>query len=149
MRELLRREVARLAKASGRNMSDELNRIIENGLRAEDIERQFSGLKEFIAKSIGRSSEAGDEPPRHIEGRALLQLDDLRASLRQMQACILDADDTSIMVAFRISRRAIHDNRHLIAAISEAGAEWAMQEGRPLEETPEEIEDRTKAATES
>jgi hypothetical protein len=60
MREQLRREITRLAKASGRNMSDELNRIIEQGLRAEETERGFAAIKEQIyslSETVQKSNE--------------------------------------------------------------------------------------------
>jgi hypothetical protein len=132
MRELLRREVARLAEASGRNMSDELNRIIEGGLRAEDMEGRFAELKGLI------EGLAPERPP--------LRLDDLRASLRQMQACILDADDESVMVAIRVRRQTIDANRHLLAALLEAGAERPVRAAiRDRVEEPADVLEHSSA----
>jgi len=53
-----------------------------------------------------------------------ITVDDLRASLRQTEACILDADDDSLMIALRVPRKAVREHHALLAALSEAGVAW-------------------------
>jgi UDP-N-acetyl-D-mannosaminuronate dehydrogenase len=151
MPEQLRRTVEQRAKKSGRSFSGEVVFMIGEAYRADESERRLTELKDAIEREIAESAaerRAIDEKinavRERLEGRVPLQLDDLRASLRQMQACILDTDDTSVMIAVRISRQTIKENRQLLSALIESGL---TMPGRPEERAV--IEDRTKAATES
>lgn len=68
----------------------------------------------------------------------------LRESLRQTEACVLDADETAVTVAVRIPHRTIRENHGLLSALSEAGIAWGDPPKAILVETSSHTKCRPK-----